>query len=350
MHDIGASSPDVDAHGVTDHIRKLVQGGGLICTNVEHLVVHVWQQRCLRDDWRNIVDVRKAARLGSVSENSHRTFRQQVVDKDTHHVAILVRDVLVRPVHVVRTHDHVRHVVRCMCRLQVHLGRVLRDAVRILGVRQTSLRQRQDWVRAVDRNRRREHEHGGVVLHCVVDQLDAPHQVVPVVVRPDEVRQAFGGVRGDVVHVVKAPVPHPQGSEGGGVLHVQDVELHALRHVLDEPARQIVDAHHMHARPQTRLRHVAPDEARNTGHENCLTGGPRRRQRLITPVVALRPAIRTRAGRSREAGRTVVCRSKARKEDERRKADEACERHRLRLHQRVSLHHDAGCRNEVQIL
>ena len=83
---------------------------------------------------RNVVDVRERALLRAVAEDRHRLSLHHLVHEDADDVPVTVADVLVLAVDVVRTEDRVLEPEHLVRGAQVELDRVLRDAVRVLGL------------------------------------------------------------------------------------------------------------------------------------------------------------------------------------------------------------------------
>ena len=154
-------------------------------------------------DLRDVVDVGEGARLRAVAEDGERGSSAQLRQEDPKHVAIAVSGVLQRAVHVVRPEDNPLEPKLPTGGREVELHRQLPYAVRILGRQGRTLRQRQ-LAGAVHSNRRGEHEAPHTEFDRRVDQQCGRDQVGAIIVRADEVRQTFGGVRREVVHVFEA--------------------------------------------------------------------------------------------------------------------------------------------------
>jgi hypothetical protein len=158
----------------------------------------------------------------------------------------------------VRAEDHVVEAEHLVGGPEVQLHRVLADAVGVLGLGHHRLVHRQ-LAGAVHGDRRREHEALHLVPHRLVDQVDAPDQVVGVVEAADEVRQPLGGVGGEVVDVVELVL----GEEAGEQRVVGDAPFHEqcpFRDLVTEAAAQVVEDHDLVTQPEALLRDVGSDE------------------------------------------------------------------------------------------
>ncbi len=250
----------VGAHRGGDVPGEIVERDRFVRPDVEDLVPRAGSVDRLGDDGRDIVDVAERPRLRAVAEDRHRAALQQLVHEDPDDVAVPVGDVLARAVDVVRPeHDEVEaeQVVR---RPEVQLHGVLRDPVRILRRRPHLLGDRQHRARAVDGDRRGEHEGADAVVDRRVQQGDAAEDVVRVVEPADEVAQALGRVGRQVKDVIE-PRRGEQVVHQGGVGDVARHEPGAARHVLPEPAAQVVEHGDVVPAANQRVGDVGPDES-----------------------------------------------------------------------------------------
>ena len=189
----------------------------------------------------NIGDVRESTGLFSITENGAGLVVQDLVHEDPDHVPIPVSCVLPFPVHIVRTkHDIVEseHPPRGG---QVELHRILGDAVGVLRFGPHGLDHRH-LTRAIDRDTGGEDETLYVVIHAGVHHVHGANNVVGVVETPDEMAQAFGGVGGQMKHVVESMLTEHAlhyGRVGAGPPN----QPYARWYVLFEPSGQIVEDH-----------------------------------------------------------------------------------------------------------
>ena len=169
---------------VDDAVRR-------VGSDVEDLVRRAGNVDAAGDQGRDVVDVRERPRLQAVAEDRHRLTGHHLVHEDPDHVPVRVGEVLQLAVDVVRPEDRVVEAEHPLRSGKVELDGVLRDAVRILGLRDDILGHRR-LSRAVDGDRAGEDEAlDGLRAERGVEHVDRAEDVVRVVEAANEVREAL---------------------------------------------------------------------------------------------------------------------------------------------------------------
>jgi hypothetical protein len=162
--------------------------------------------------------------------------------------------------------DDVVEAKQIPARPQFHLHGVFGDSVRIFRRRQIIFAHRRRGA-AVHRNRRGEHEQLDAVVDGGIQQVHAAYDVVRVVEALDEVTQAFGGIRGEVVDVIEALFGE-QPVDQRVINHAAADECGCRRYVLAKAATQVVEDRDVMAARDQGVRHVGADKPGPTGQEN----------------------------------------------------------------------------------
>ena len=233
-----ARDPEVPAHV----FGQLTHRDGAVGADVEHFVLRTRLPAGPGDHRRHVRDVTERARLRAVAEHGKRTAFERAPHEDADHVPVRVGDVLTLAVDIVRTEDGVLEAELVPGGGQIKLARIFRHAVRIDRLGRERLGHRR-LARAVDGDRTGEHEPPRAVVDRGVDERDGAHQVVRVVEPADEVRQALGRVRGQVIDVAEA-VLGEQTRDQFMVDHAPANERHALRKIVLGTTGEIVEHDH----------------------------------------------------------------------------------------------------------
>mmetsp|Transcript_158348 Transcript_158348/g.507862 ORF Transcript_158348/g.507862 Transcript_158348/m.507862 type:complete len:361 (-) Transcript_158348:44-1126(-) len=276
-----------------NRIPQLVDGIRLVSTDVEYLVPGLGHQGPARDDGRDVVYVAERAYLPAIAEHRHWQASENLVEKYSDNIPVLVEHVLIRPVHVVRAEDHKIDTKQLLGSMQIQLEGILCNAIRVLWRRLILLgktprfvsglrlraRSNQGPVRilhlrqiidaAIHSNRRCKHKATDLVLYGLVQHLHGSNQIGSVIEGPNEVRKALSSVSSQVVNIIEH-VLLEQCVKHQSILDVPLNKQRALRDVRLEASGEVVERNHSHTQIQTVPHHMAADKTRGTCHQRCL--------------------------------------------------------------------------------
>src|SRR5271157_298200 len=252
----------VTPHSARHEACQFVYCQFVIASHVKDFVQRSGNRYRFRDDRRNISNISERTSLLTVTVNRHRFALETLVHKDAHDVAVLVSNVLTFAVDVVWPEDYVIQVEHLVADFQFSLNSKFCNAVGVLRVADVVFA---EWrfVRSVHRDARREHEALHFVIHRAVDEVHRANQIVLVIKSLDEVRETFGGIRSQMVHViewvlVEQTVQH---------LVIENRTFHkdgAVRYVLSEASTEIVQHNNFVSHLDQMLRDVASQKTRSS--------------------------------------------------------------------------------------
>ena len=194
-------------------IGQIVQRARFVGADVEHVIAGVRHVYRLGYQRSHVIDVTERARLRAVAEDRHRPPLEHLVHEDADHVAIAIADVLARTEDVVRAEDDVVEPEHLVTARRSSSTAYLAIPYGSSGCGTIASVMGSVGRRAVDSDRRGEHEGANAGVHRRVHKVDGADDVVGVVEAPDEVAQAFGGIRRQVVDVREPrprQTPHPR--------------------------------------------------------------------------------------------------------------------------------------------
>jgi len=173
----------------------------LVCADVKNLVASCWYFDGIGNNGSDVDYVAEGASLLTVTENIHRFILQNLVYKNSHHVAILVTDDLALAVDVVWTEDDVIQIEHFFTHPQSLFNRKLGNSVGVFRVGGCIFCHGQLGAASVNRYRRDEDKVLDTSFYRSVNQVHAANQVVVVIKAIDEVVQTFSSIGGKVKYV-----------------------------------------------------------------------------------------------------------------------------------------------------